>query len=84
LDEMFCLCSGDSILQRDCLSKSPSPHPGPGSVIAKFLRPFLRRFLIVFRPFAVAILARNPDNRKIEVRLLFDNVRFDIINFLFD
>ena len=48
---------------------------------ANFLRPFLRRFLIVLRPAAVAILARKPDNRKIETRLLFDNVRFVIINY---
>ena len=45
----------------------------------KLLRPFLRRFLIVFLPCGVAILARKPEIRRIEYRLLFDKVCFVII-----
>lgn len=48
-------------------------------IMANLLRPFLRRVLIVFLPFAVAILARKPDRRKIETRDLFESVRFDMI-----
>jgi len=47
--------------------------------MANFFRPFLRRLLIVFLPFAVAILARKPDKRKIEIRDLFESVLFDMI-----
>ena len=47
-------------------------------IIANLFRPFLRRLLIVFLPFAVAILARKPDKRKIEIRDLFESVFFDM------
>lgn len=39
---------------------------------------FFLRFLIVLRPVEVDILALKPDNFKIEYRLLFESVRFDI------
>ena len=46
--------------------------------MTNFLRPFLRRFLIIRCPFLVDIRERNPDNDKIEARVLFNNVRFVI------
>tara|TARA_B110000240_G_C13367165_1_gene396611 strand:- start:653 stop:877 length:225 start_codon:yes stop_codon:yes gene_type:complete len=50
-------------------------------LIANFLRPFLRLFLTIRCPFFVAILARKPDNLRIETRVLFDNVRCVIIKY---
>ena len=45
---------------------------------ARFFRPFLRRLRIVFRPCAVAMRVRKPASFKIEYRLLFESVFFDI------
>ena len=47
------------------------------TLVNNFL-PFLRRFLIVLRPWGVAIRALKPDTFKIECRLLFESVRFAI------
>ena len=38
-----------------------------------------RRFLIVLRPCGVAIRVLKPDTFKIEYRLLFESVRFAIV-----
>ena len=46
---------------------------------ASLLRPLFRRILIVFRPCVVDMRARNPDNFKIEYRVLLESVRFVII-----